>query len=412
VLIVFTDDQGWADLGVQGAEGFSTPNLDQLAEQGQRFTHFRVPVAVCTPSRAALLTGRHPVRMGLGHRVIFPFSTHGMPAAEQTVAELLGGAGYRTAIVGKWHLGHAQDEFHPLAQGFDHWFGVPYSNDMDSHYYGHNEFQSPPLPLWRDREVIEEGPEQRFLTKRFTDDALHWIEHGGEGPWFLYLAHVMPHQPLSVSWEFAGKTPAGLYGDVINEIDDSVGRLMTKLDELGQADNTIVIFTSDNGPWRQKSSGPLRGRKNSTWEGGHRVPCVVRWPTGLTAGQVRHEPWSTLDLLPTLAQFCDAPRQDGLPLDGYDRSAWLRGEADHQATAFPYYKNEVLEAVEFAGWKLRFSVAEDGSLVPGQLFQLQDEWLRPVDFAEASDLSEKHPELVRAMLKQAKGIRSSMESGL
>ena len=261
------------------------------------------------------------------------------------------------------------------------------------------------------------GPEQRFLTKRFTDEAIRWIEQGGDEPWFLFLAHVMPHRPISVSWEFAGKMPLGLYGDVIHEIDDSVGRLLTKIEEIGQREDTIVIFTSDNGPWHRPSSGPLRGHKNTTFEGGHRVPCVMRWPAVLPAGEVWNTPTSTLDLLPTLATLCGVTHPMGatpdgkaqpISLDGRDLAAWWRGGSSPEVSSFPYYKNERLHAVSWGRWKLRLREESGEILESPELFALQAEDGTPLDVSEAEDLSENHPELVGRLRKEAEAWRTEL----
>jgi arylsulfatase A-like enzyme len=243
IIIFFTDDQGYADLSCYGAEGFRTPNLDRLAEEGIRFTDFYVPATVCTPSRAGLLTGRYPVRSALHEAVIFPYSQNGLVSGEYTLAEMLRDGGYSTGIIGKWHLGHASGEYHPLNQGFDYYFGVPYSNDMDSYYYGQNDFQSPPLPVYRNMDLVEEGPDQRYLTRMYTEEAIAFIRREKDGPFFLYIPHSMPHAPLHVSENFEGKSEKGLYGDVISELDWSAGELVKVLKEENLYDNTIFILS-------------------------------------------------------------------------------------------------------------------------------------------------------------------------
>ena len=293
IIIFFTDDQGYADLGSFGAEGFETPHLDQLAKEGIRFTNFYVPATVCTPSRVGLLTGRYPKRAGLHEAVLFPFSEGGMALSEYTMAEMLKDAGYATSMIGKWHLGH-QQEYMPNNQGFDSFFGVPYSNDMDNYYYKEIDFQSPPLPLYRDTVLIENGPDQDYITKRYTDEAVKLIKERKNKPFFLYLAHSMPHLPLHASPAFRGKSELGLYGDVIMELDWSAGEIVKALKAEGIYENTIFIVTSDNGP-RVGSAKPLRGLKAETWEGGQRVPGIISWPANISAGQINHEMISTLD---------------------------------------------------------------------------------------------------------------------
>jgi len=301
IIIIFTDDQGYADVGVYGAKGFKTPNIDDLASEGIQFTDFYVPATVCTPSRAALLTGKYPKRVGLHKGVISPYSTNGLEPTEFTMAEMLKEQGYNTSIIGKWHLGH-QEQYMPNNQGFDSFYGVPYSNDMDSYYYKHNDFQSPPLPFYRDREMIGEGINQNQLTKMFTAEAVSQIEESDETPFFMYLAHCMPHTPLHVSDAFRGKSELGLYGDVIMELDWSVGEIVKTLKTSGKYENTIIVFTSDNGP-EKGAATPLRGMKAETWEGGQRVPGIITWPKEIPKSIVSHEVVTTLDLYPTLANI-------------------------------------------------------------------------------------------------------------
>ena len=301
IIIFFTDDQGYADVGCFGAEGFETPHLDQLASDGIQFTNFYVPATVCTPSRAGLLTGRYPVRSDLHVAVLFPFSESGLSPEEFTMAEMLKEGGYSTSCIGKWHLGH-KEEFMPNNQGFDNFFGVPYSNDMDNHYYKHIDFQSPPLPLYRNTELVESGPDQRYLTKIYTEEAVRLIKNRSEKPFFIYLAHNMPHYPLHPSPAFKGKSDLGIYGDVIMELDWSAGEIVKTLKEEGIYENTIFIFTSDNGP-AAGSALPLRGRKAQTWEGGQRVPGIISWPGTIPAGIVSDQFVSTMDLFPTLAKI-------------------------------------------------------------------------------------------------------------
>ena len=277
VVIIFSDDQGYGDVGVYGATEFRTPHLDRMAGEGARFTSFYVAAPVCTPSRAALLTGSYPVRVGLGRRVLFPYSKTGLHADEITLAELLKTRGYATGIVGKWHLGHHQ-KFLPTRQGFDTYFGIPYSNDMGNHWYARQSFMAPPLPILRDEETIEQQPDQTQLTRRYTEEAIRFIRQNKDRPFFLYLPHSMPHWPLAASARFAGSSRLGIYGDAIEEIDWSVGEILKTLGELGIDRRTLVIFTSDNGaslrPWQRRgyrpgSNGPLRAGKNTTWEGGY-----------------------------------------------------------------------------------------------------------------------------------------------
>ncbi|MCE7995235.1 MAG: sulfatase [Roseivirga sp.] len=397
IIIFFTDDQGYADLGSYGAEGFETPNLDQLAANGVRFTNFYVPATVCTPSRAGLLTGRYPKRSALHEAVLFPFSEGGMPLEEYTMAELLKTAGYSTSIVGKWHLGH-KAEFMPLNQGFDSFYGVPYSNDMDNHYYSNIDFQSPPLPFYRDTTLIESGPDQDYLTKRYTEEAVRQIKERGDSPFFIYLAHNMPHLPLHASPDFKGKSELGLYGDVIMELDWSAGEIINTLKAEGIFENTIFIFTSDNGP-RVGSALPLRGKKAETWEGGQRVPGIISWPAKIPESQVTNTMVSTLDLFPTLATISGAKIPEGLVLDGLDISKLLAQPGNQSMPERPFFfyaRNGKPEAVRLGKWKLHISKTigwdkkQQGSFEPA-LYDLS------TDVAEEINLAKEHPDLVKEL---------------
>ncbi len=354
-VIIFTDDQGYGDVGVYGATSFRTPNLDRMAAEGVRFTDFYVAAPVCTPSRAALLTGSHPVRVGLGHRVLFPYSDTGLHSDEITIAEILKERGYATGIIGKWHLGHHR-KFLPTSQGFDHYFGIPYSNDMGNHNYRREKMISPPLPILRNEARVEQHPDQAQLTRRYTREAVRFIRDHKDEPFFLYLPHSMPHRPLAASARFQGRSALGLYGDVIEEIDWSVGEVLEALREAGIDEHTLVIFTTDNGatiqPWprrgyRSGSNGPLRGGKNTTWEGGMRVPCIMRWPGKIPAGRVQTELATAMDFLPTAANLAGAAMPTDRVLDGKDiwplMSMQAGAETPHEA--FSFYRDERLQAV-------------------------------------------------------------------
>ncbi|NQU48068.1 MAG: sulfatase [Planctomycetes bacterium] len=405
VIIIFTDDQGYGDVGVNGAQGFETPNLDKLAAEGIQLTDFYV-APVCTPSRAQLMTGRYAHRMGLGHRVLFPYSDGGLAAEEWTMAEAMQAAGYRTGMIGKWHLGH-KEQFHPMRHGFDEFYGVPYSNDMNRHYYKHLDFQSPPLPLYRNEKIIEEDPPQALLTMNYTFEAKEFIRRNQEMPFFLYLAHNMPHQPIAASSKFSGHSELGLYGDVIEEIDWSVGSVMQLVDDLGLAENTIIIFTSDNGPWRAQSSGGLRGKKGSTWEGGMRVPCFIRWPGVIPAGSSSDEMTTSMDLLPTLAAWTRSPAQNPNVentvalfdhLDGDDIRPLLTasGHLKTDERALYYYRDNKLQAVRQGRWKLHVNRPEWNKLDPkpsAWLFDMRN------DRNETTDVAADHADVVAALLE-------------
>lgn len=444
VVLIFTDDQGYGDVGVYGAEGYETPSLDRMASEGVRFTDFYVAAPVCTPSRAALMTGSYPKRVGLAYRVLFPFSETGLNPDEVTIPEVLKARGYATAAVGKWHLGH-RAPFLPTRQGFDSYFGIPYSNDMGNHAYGRSEwarsegadptFVSPPTPLMRDEEVVESDPDQAQLTRRFTEEALRFIDEHRERPFFLYLAHSMPHVPIAASEPFAGKSEHGLYGDVISEIDWSVGQILEKLEALGLDENTIVFFTTDNGPqvwegedsgwiwtpendgretrgevgYRSGSAGPLRGNKNTTWEGGMRVPMIARWPGRIPAGAVASEMATAMDLLPTIARITGSSLPKDVPIDGYDISALLRAEpgAETPYAAFYYYRDDRLQAVRSGRWKLHVFRPEwededfDGTRMP-LLFDLYG------DVGETHDVAAEYPHVVAQLEALAEAARAEL----
>ena len=358
VVLIYTDDQGYGDLGVQGAKGYTTPNLDRMAAEGMRFTDFYVAAPVCSASRAALLTGCYPARVGI-NGALMPRSKTGLNPDETTLAELLKAKGYATGMAGKWHLGDHPDLL-PLKQGFDEYFGLPYSNDMWPVNPGRKKW--PLLPLLENGgtavpEVTAEV--QATLTTRYAERAVQFITANKSKPFFLYVAPSMPHVPLYVSDKFKGKSAQGLYGDVIMEIDWAVGEILTALQANGLDDNTLVIFSSDNGPWsvfgnHAGSAGPLRESKGTCWEGGIRVPCLMRWPGKIPAGTICREMAGTIDVLPTIAALTGAPLPEK-KIDGKDISPLLRGEtgarSPHESLVF-YYGNHQLQALRSGKWKL------------------------------------------------------------
>lgn len=401
ILVFFTDDQGYGDAGCYGASGYDTPNIDALAEEGIRFTNFYVPATVCTPSRAGLLTGKYPKRVGLHEAVLFPFSENGLSPEEYTMAEMLKSGGYVTACIGKWHLGH-KEEFMPNNQGFDYFYGVPYSNDMNNHYYKKNDFQSPPIPVFRNTNKVDEDPDQRYLTRKYTEESIKLIKERGQKPFFIYLAHNMPHTPLYVSEKFDGVSSAGLYGDVIMEIDWSLGEIVKTLKEEGIFDNTLIVFTSDNGPVRGVggSSGGLRGQKAQTWEGGQRVPGIVTWPNEIPKGKVSNAVVSTLDLLPTFAQVAGVNLPRELVLDGRNIVEILHNPNESEISDRPFFyfaRNGDLEAVRLGDWKLHilksigWSKSSKGEFTVS-LFNLEE------DMGETQNLAKKYPEKVTEMV--------------
>ena len=338
MVLIFTDDQGYGDTGAYGAFDFETPNLDKLAHEGVRFTHFYSAQAVCSASRAGLLTGCYPNRIGVSG-AYFPQSKVGINPMEVTIAELLKQKDYATAIYGKWHLGHLEP-FLPLQHGFDEYYGIPYSNDMwpvtyegkptEPGHWKHDRY--PPLPLIEGNEqvaTVDDLGDQDNLTTRYTEKAVDFIRRNKDKPFFLYLPHSMPHVPLGVSEKFRGKSRQGMYGDVIMEIDWSVGQIVKTLEEFNLTDNTIVIFTSDNGPWlnygnHAGSTGGLREGKGTSFEGGQRVPAIIKWPGVAPEGEVIDRMASTIDILPTLAEITGTKLPDH-KIDGGKHSGARQG---------------------------------------------------------------------------------------
>jgi arylsulfatase A len=348
-VIIFCDDLGYGDPTCYGHPTIRTPNVDRMAKEGQRWTDFYAAASVCTPSRAALLTGRLPIRSGMcsdERRVLFPDSAGGLPQSELTIAEALKTAGYATACVGKWHLGHLP-QYLPTRHGFDSYFGIPYSNDMR------------PTPLMENAKVVEEPADQTTLTKRYTERAIGFIESNRGRPFFLYFAHTFPHVPLAASKDFEDKSPRGLYGDVVEELDWSVGRILNTLRALGIAGNTLVLFTSDNGPWlTQKlnggSAGLLREGKGCTYEGGMREPFFAWWPGRIEAGQTVREMGSTLDFLPTILSLAGVPVPSDRVLDGGDISPALFGKGPSGRNKMYYYRGAKLYALRVGPYKAHF----------------------------------------------------------
>jgi arylsulfatase A-like enzyme len=345
IVIVLADDLGYGDIGAYGADDIETPHIDALGERGIRFTDFYAGHNVCSPSRAALLTGRHSHRMGISH-VFQGDSPDGMPLEEVTIAEMLRDAGYATGMVGKWHLG-SQDRYMPWNQGFDEFHGVPYSNDMGNFF-------------WYDDQVQNYEPiDQAYLTQRYTVQAQNFIEAHKDEPFFLYLAHNMPHVPIYASPDFLGTSERGLYGDVVQELDWSVGQLVASLDEAGILENTLIIFTSDNGPWLAMGdhggeAGGLRDGKGTTFDGGHRVPMVASLGGGVS-GVTIHEPVSMLDMMPTIASLTGAELPVDRALDGRDVAGMFTGEASDAEVPYYYYAawNTRIDAVRLGNWKLK-----------------------------------------------------------
>ncbi len=357
IVLIFADDLGYADIGPFGATGYRTPNLERLAREGRRFTSFYAAQPVCSASRAALLTGCYPNRIGIAG-ALGPNSKIGIHSNEVTIAELLKQKNYATAIFGKWHLGH-HPEFLPTRHGFDEYYGLPYSNDMWPRHPEAKPGTYPDLPLIDGEKTVALNPDQTQLTKDYTERAVRFITRNKERPFFLYLPHSMPHVPLFASDRFRGRSGAGLYADVIQEIDWSVGEVLKALEDRGVAQNTLVIFTSDNGPWlsygdHSGSASKLREGKGTVWEGGVRVPCIMRWPGKIPAGSVCSEPAMTIDLLPTVAHLTGT-QLPGHKIDG--QNIWplidgTPGARSPQQAYFFYYNANDLLAIRSGPWKL------------------------------------------------------------
>lgn len=409
-IVIFADDQGYQDMGCFGSPLIKTPNMDRMAAEGMRFTDFYSAASVCSPSRAALLTGCYPPRVGVTN-VLFPNNDIGLSSEEVTIADVLKKQGYATACVGKWHVGHYK-EFLPRQNGFDSYYGIPYSNDMkidpkmtladdvvlrEGMTAEKIKTEKPKknwVPLFRNEEVVEYPADQSTLTKRYTAEAIDFIKTNKDGPFFLYFPHTMPHIPLFASEKFKGTSERGLYGDVIEEMDWSVGRILAILKELGIDEDTLVVYTSDNGPWlSMKANGgsalPLRDGKFTTYEGGMREPTVMRWPGRIPAGAECGEVCGTIDVLPTLAKLAGGNVPDDRVIDGKDIWALMSGEegAKSPHDAYYYYHGRNLQAVRCGKWKLR--IADKNKQV--ELYDLA------VDISEANNVADDNPEVVKRL---------------
>jgi arylsulfatase A len=412
VIVIFCDDLGYGDLGCFGHPTIRTPRLDQMANEGQKWTQFYAAAPVCTPSRAGLQTGRYPVRSGMcgfGYRVLFPDSKGGLPQSEITIARMLQDAGYATHAVGKWHLGHLP-RFLPTSHGYDTYFGIPYSNDMDTSKDAppwKEQFADPKseywnVPLMRGEAIIERPADQTTITERYTQETIKLIHKNRDQPFFIYLAHNLPHVPLFVSKPFEDVSLRGLYGDVIEEIDASTGRILDAVREEGIAQNTLVVFTSDNGPWHMYkvqggSAGLLRDAKGSTWEGGMREPTVFWWPEHIQPAVIM-DVGSTLDLLPTFASLCGGKLPADRTIDGVDLSGvLLHGESSLRKEMIYYHGDEVF-ALREGPYKAHFKTKTDfvGQQEPEihnppLLYNLEH------DPAEKYNIADANPEVVQQL---------------
>ena len=419
IVLINSDDLGYGDLGCYGSSRNDTPTLDRLAAEGMRFTDFYMASPVCSPSRGAMLTGCYPPRIGFGSfdglPVLFPGQRLGLDAGETTLASMLRDAGYATQHVGKWHCGD-QPEFLPTRHGFDHSFGIPYSNDMGRQHMPDGmpnwpaklaemgiaiADEYPPLPLLLDDEVFEQQPDQASLTARFAAESVRFIRANHDRPFFLYLAHIYVHLPIYVQQRFAEASRNGAYGAAVASIDWTTDVILTELRRLGLDDDTIVIFTSDNGSRARDEGGsnePLRGVKGETWDGGLRVPFIVRWPARVPAGSECSAVTSAIDLLPTFASLTGAELPDR-PIDGNDITPLLEGGAGDPGRVFAYYRGNALAAVRRGNWKLHLARGDESV---EELYDLVD------DVGETNDVSGEQPDVVAALSAIADEIRADL----
>ncbi|MEM9281289.1 MAG: sulfatase [Verrucomicrobiota bacterium] len=431
-VIILTDDQGWGDLSCYGSETIETPHLDRMAAEGLRTTSCYVASSVCSPSRAALLTGRMPKRVGVPN-VLFPNSTTGLPPEEITIAEMLKEQGYATAVIGKWHLGH-QAQYMPMNQGFDSFFGLPYSNDMSIakefdispdiqfnegytmekleedrvRYLTHYRDLKDIMPLMRDNTVIEYPVDQKTLIRLYTEEAINFIEENREQPFFLYLPHTMPHKPHFVEEAFEGSSGAGIFGDIVQHIDWSVGEVLSAIKDNGIAGETLVFFCSDNGPIPEGSAGPMKGNKFSTFEGGMRTPGIFWAPGTVLPGMVSDEIISTLDLFPTIAHYAGVNVPEDRTYDGYNLSDLLEGNtAESPREEIFYYgaNTELINGIRVGDWKYQLWGEH-----PRQRKQDQPPKLYNVskDIGETNNVIDQYPEIAEKLRKRMEAFDASV----
>lgn len=411
IILINCDDLGYGDVGCYGSKLNRTPALDRMAREGARFTDFYMASPVCSPSRGAMMTGCYPPRIGFGQFgnqwVLFPGDPMGLNPEETTVAKLLKQAGYATKIVGKWHCGD-QPEFLPTRHGFDSYYGIPYSNDMGRQKGNKpswaKEDGPPPLPLLRDEEVIQEQPEQSALTERYTEECVRFIRENKDKPFFLYFAHMYVHLPIFVPKQFEERSQNGRYGAAVEHVDWSVAVLLDELEQLGLGDDTLIIFTSDNGSRTMGEGGsndPLRGKKGTTWEGGQRLPCIMRWPNAIPAGIEPSEIAVAIDFLPTFAALAGVKVPTDKKIDGKDIRSLMFGEAGAKTPheAVYYYVKNGLCAVRCGDWKLHLVIGGEKKL---ELYNLR------TDVGETENVIDRHPDVVAEIMKQVEKCREDL----
>ncbi len=428
-VVIFADDLGYGDLSTYGNPTIHTPNLDRMAHEGQKWTNFYVAASVCTPSRAALLTGRLTVRSGMSSnttRVLFPNSKNGLPASEVTLAEQLKKAGYSTACIGKWHLGH-KEQYLPTNNGFDYYFGIPYSNDMDMvPGLGYRDYWGLPkdsiktehfnVPLMRNKQIVERPANQHTITKRYAEETIKFIKENKNEPFFVYLAHNLPHIPLFASKEFEGHSKRGLYGDVVEEIDHGVGKILKALKEEGLDDNTIVVFTSDNGPWlpfknNGGSAGLLKAGKGTTWEGGMREPAIF-WGPGLIKPGLVSDLGSTMDLFTTVSSLAGVEIPNDRIIDGKDLSQALLNREASPRKSILFYRGTELYAARLGDFKAHYitqgaygEFGERKEHNPPLLYNLSH------DASEKFDIAKQHPDVIEQINALVDSHKSNLVKG-
>lgn len=427
-IIIFADDLGYGDLSIFGNPSVLTPNLDRMAMEGQKWTNFYVGASVCTPSRAALLTGRLPIRSGMmstQYRVLYPYSKNGLPESEITIADQMKKAGYVTGMVGKWHLG-SKEQYLPTNNGFDSYFGIPYSNDMDltrkltsprgywelwTKLYNELRIQDFNVPILRDTKIIEQPANQHNLSERYTNESISFIKKNKDNPFFLYLAHNFPHVPLFTNEKFRGTSKRGLYGDVVEEMDYQIGRILNTLKEEGLDKNTIVVFTSDNGPWLPTeisggTAGLLKDGKGTTWEGGMREPTIFWSPNHIQPGIIT-DLGTTMDLFTTFSKIIGVDLPTDRELDGYDLSSVLFHKEKSPRKEVFYYRERELYAVRLGSYKAHF-ITKEGYGNTKEYLEIPLLFNVDQDPSERFNIAQAHPDILEDIQNLVKEHQAKM----